>query len=44
MLKKKISNRLAVIGGVGISLLERLGAARETLKGLVDDVGVKICR
>jgi hypothetical protein len=38
--KEKDAQRLAVIGGVGISLLERLGAAR-TLKGLVDDVGVK---
>ena len=38
--KEKDAQRLAVIGGVGISLFERLGAAR-TLKGLVNDVGVK---
>lgn len=38
--KEGDAQKLAVIGGVGISLLERLGAAR-TLKGLVDDVGVK---
>jgi hypothetical protein len=38
--KEKDAQKLAVMGGVGISLLERLGAAR-TLKGLVDDVGVK---